>query len=167
MLGIPAYIVMPENAPAVKVAATKGYGAEVIFCESTPEARAATLEEVVKEKGAYFIHPFNNYNVIAGQATAAKELIESVDETLDILMAPVGGGGLLSGSALSAKYFSPTTRVIAAEPKRVDDAYRSFHSGKIETNTSTDTIADGLRTCLLYTSPSPRDLSTSRMPSSA
>ncbi|MCB0637686.1 MAG: threonine/serine dehydratase [Lewinella sp.] len=147
-LGVPAYIVMPENAPAVKVAATRGYGAEVIFCESTPEAREATLERVVAEKGAYFIHPYNNYDVIAGQATAAKELLEGAGQPLDILIAPVGGGGLMSGTALSAHYFSPETEVLAAEPQRVDDAYRSFHSGRIERNATTDTIADGLRTPL-------------------
>lgn len=148
VLGVPAYIVMPKNAPAVKVAATKGYGAEVVFCENTPEAREAGLEEVVARTGAYFIHPFNDYNVIAGQATAAKELIEDVDNIFDILMAPVGGGGLMSGTALSGRYYAPTSKVIGAEPQMVDDAYRSFHSGKIEKNDTTDTIADGLRTYL-------------------
>lgn len=147
-LGVPAYIVMPENAPAVKVAATKGYGAEVIFCESTPEAREAALAEVVARTEAYFIHPFNDYNVIAGQGTAALELIEDAPHKLDIIMAPVGGGGLLSGTALATHYFSPGTRVMAGEPLLVDDAYRSFHSGKIEYNTTTATIADGLRTPL-------------------
>jgi threonine dehydratase len=147
-LGVPAYIVMPDNAPAVKVAATQGYGAEVIFCESTPEAREATLNEVVARTGAYFIHPFNDYNVIAGQATAALELMEDTPGTLDIVMAPVGGGGLLSGTALATHYLSPGTQVIAGEPLLVDDAYRSFHSGQIEYNTTTATIADGLRTPL-------------------
>ena len=148
VLGVPAYIVMPNNAPAVKVAATKGYGAEVVFCENTPEAREAGLEEVVARTGAYFIHPFNDYNVIAGQATAAKELIEDVDNIFDILMAPVGGGGLMSGTALSGRYYAPTSKVIGAEPQMVDDAYRSFHSGQIEKNETTATIADGLRTYL-------------------
>lgn len=147
-LGVPAYIVMPENAPAVKVAATKGYGAEVIFCESSPEGRATMLEKVVKEKKATFIHPFDDYNVIAGQATVAKEMIEYLNNPLDILMAPVGGGGLLSGTALSAKCFSEGIQVIAAEPAKVDDAKRAFISGKLEVNASTDTIADGLRTPL-------------------
>lgn len=146
--GVPAYIVMPENAPAVKVAATRGYGAEVIFCESTPEAREAKLEEVVAETGAYFIHPFDDYNVIAGQATTALELLQDGPNHFDILMAPVGGGGLLSGTALTAKYFSPESIVIAAEPYEVDDAYRSFHSGEIQRNETTNTIADGLRTPL-------------------
>jgi len=147
-LGVPAYIVMPENAPQVKVAGTRSYGAEVIFCASTPEARTAKLAEVVAATGAYFIHPFDDYNVIAGQATAAKELLEDAGSELDILMAPVGGGGLLSGTALTAHYFAPQALVIASEPHAVDDAYRSFHSGKIEHNASTDTIADGLRTPL-------------------
>lgn len=147
-LGVPAYIVMPKNAPSVKVAATKGYGAEIIFCESTPEAREAMLEKVVNKKKATFIHPFDNYDVIAGQATAAKELIEHLDESLNIIMAPVGGGGLLSGTALSASYFSANTKVIAAEPAKVDDAKRAFISGQLESNINTDTIADGLRTPL-------------------
>lgn len=145
-LGVPAYIVMPENAPAVKVAATKDYGAEIVFCESTPEGREAMLKKVVAENKATFIHPFDNYSVIAGQATAAKELIEQLDSPLDILMAPVGGGGLLSGTALAAKYFSSGTTVIAAEPAKVDDAKRAFISGELEKNATTDTIADGLRT---------------------
>ncbi len=149
VLGVPAYIVMPENAPAVKVAATRGYGAEIIFCESTPEAREETLEAVVAEKGAYFIHPFNDHNVIAGQATAAKELLEDAGAQFDVLMSPVGGGGLMSGTALTGRYFSEKRLTIfGAEPKMVDDAFRSFHSGQLETNTTTDTIADGLRTYL-------------------
>ena len=146
--GVPAYIVMPENAPAVKVAATKGYGAEVIFCESTPEAREAKLEEVVQQTGAYFIHPFDDYNVVAGQATTALELLQDGPEHFDILMAPVGGGGLLSGTGLSAHYFAKNIKVIGAEPFEVDDAYRSFHSGEIQRNETTNTIADGLRTPL-------------------
>lgn len=147
-LGIPAYIVMPENAPSVKVAATKGYGAQVIFCESTPEARAEKLEEVVAQTGAYFIHPFDNYNVIAGQATAAVELLTTVEGDLDIVMAPAGGGGLLSGTALAVHYFAKNTQVIGGEPFEVDDAYRSFKSGQLQYNETTNTIADGLRTPL-------------------
>lgn len=148
VMGVPAYIVMPENAPSVKVAATKGYGAEVIFCENTPAAREAKLEEVVAKTNAYFIHPFDNYNVIAGQATAAKELLEDVSSPLDMFLAPVGGGGLLSGMALSAHYLAPNSKVIGTEPAEVDDAYRSFHSGTLQTNQTTNTIADGLRTPL-------------------
>jgi threonine dehydratase len=148
LLGAPAYIVMPENAPAPKIAATRSYGAEVIFCAPTPEAREQTLEEVVARTGATFIHPYNDWHVIAGQATAAVELFEDAGAPLDVIIAPVGGGGLMSGTALATRYFSPGTRVIGAEPQRVDDASRAFRSGQIEKNASTDTIADGLRTPL-------------------
>ena len=147
VLGIPAYIVMPENAPEIKKKATEGYGARIIFCAPTQAAREDALERVVADTGAWFIHPYNDYNVIAGQATSALELIEDTS-CLDALMAPVGGGGLMSGTALSAHYFAPDARVYGAEPERVNDAWRSFHSGKIETNAHTDTIADGLRTNL-------------------
>lgn len=147
LLGIPAYIVMPIDAPSIKKAATEGYGARIIFCSPTVESRESTLEQVVEETGATFIHPYNDYNVIAGQATCAVELIEDT-EAPDIIMAPIGGGGLMSGTALSTHYLLPQTEVIGAEPKAVDDAYRSFHSGRIESNPSTDTIADGLRTTL-------------------
>lgn len=146
-LGVPAYIVMPENAPASKRAATLGYGAEVISCAPTIEARQETLDQVVAQTGATFIHPYDNFHVIAGQATAAKELIEDAP-ALDIIMAPVGGGGLMSGTALSSSYFSPDSRIFGAEPKAVNDAARSFASGRLETNASIDTIADGLRTNL-------------------
>ena len=147
LLGIPAYIVMPDTSPAIKKAATEGYGAEVILCENTLAARESTLEKVVARTGATFIHPYNDYNVIAGQATAAKELIEDT-EHLDCIIAPIGGGGLMSGTALSARYFSPGTLAYGAEPKAVDDAYRSFKSGILQENTTIDTIADGLRTNL-------------------
>ena len=147
LLGIPAYIVMPDTSPAIKKAATEGYGAEVILCENTLAAREGSLEAVVERTGATFIHPYNDYNVIAGQATAAKELIEDT-EALDCIIAPVGGGGLMSGTALSTRYFSPGTLAYGAEPKAVDDAYRSFKSGTLLENTTIDTIADGLRTNL-------------------
>lgn len=147
LLGIPAYIVMPENAPSIKKAATQSYGAEIIFCEPTIESRESTLAEVVERTGATFIHPYNDYNVIAGQATSAYELLQDVEE-LDTIIAPIGGGGLMSGTALSTRYWSPSTKVIGAEPKAVDDAWRSFQSGEIETNATTYTIADGLRTNL-------------------
>ncbi len=147
LLGIPAYIVMPENAPSIKKAATQSYGAEIIFCEPTIESRESTLAEVVERTGATFIHPYNDYNVIAGQATSAYELLQDVEE-LDTIIAPIGGGGLMSGTALSTRYWSPSTKVIGAEPKAVDDAWRSFQSGEIATNATTDTIADGLRTNL-------------------
>jgi len=145
--GIPAYIVMPENAPTAKRKATAGYGAEIITCAATLASRQTTLEQVVERTGATFIHPYNDYNVITGQATTAKELIEAVDK-LDVLMAPIGGGGLMSGTALAAKYWLPSAAVIGSEPALVDDAYRSFHSGQLKTNERTDTIADGLRTNL-------------------
>ncbi|MCB9264405.1 MAG: pyridoxal-phosphate dependent enzyme [Lewinellaceae bacterium] len=147
LLGIPAYIVMPDTSPAIKKAATQGYGAEVILCENTLAARERTLEKVVARTGATFIHPYNDYNVIAGQATAAKELLEDT-KTLDCIIAPVGGGGLMSGTALSARYCSPGTLAYGAEPKAVDDAYRSFKSGTLQENSTIDTIADGLRTNL-------------------
>ncbi len=147
MLGIPAYIVMPENAPAIKRAATEGYGATVTPCTNTLEARESTLEQVVAETGATFIHPYNDYNVIAGQASCAKELLEE-QPGLEVLIAPVGGGGLISGTALSARYFAPGVKVYGAEPSAVDDAYRSFKSGTMQHNTTTDTVADGLRTNL-------------------
>ncbi len=147
-LGAPAYIVMPHNAPAPKIAATRGYGAEVVFCEPTPEAREQALAELVARTGATFIHPYNDWHVIAGQATAAKELLEDAGTPLDIVMAPVGGGGLLSGTALAVRYFSDTARTLGAEPERVNDAWRSMQSGQIEKNETTDTLADGLRTPL-------------------
>lgn len=145
--GMKAYIVMPETSSKPKVEATKGYGAEVIFCENSIQARQDTLDQVVERTGATFIHPFNDYHVIAGQATAAKELIEDVGE-LDIVMAPIGGGGLMSGTALVTRHLLPDAKVFGAEPEIVDDAYRSVQSGKIEVNTRIDTIADGLRTNL-------------------
>lgn len=148
LFNVPAHIVMPENAPAIKVAAVQGYGAQITFCESTPEARVATLEEVVAQTDAHFIHPYDNYDVITGQATAALELHQDVNADLDIVMSPIGGGGLMSGTALYAHYCMPNTTVYGAEPFEVDDAYRSFHAGEIQYNETTNTIADGLRTPL-------------------
>lgn len=148
LAGIPAYIVMPENAPKVKVAAVRGYGAEVIFCQPTLQAREDTLDEVVARTGAYFIHPYNYYPVIAGQATAAMELFEQAENPLDILIAPVGGGGLLCGTALAAHYFSSATQVISGEPAGADDAWQSLQAGRIIPQTGPDTVADGLRTSL-------------------
>jgi threonine dehydratase len=146
IMGIKSYIVMPRTAPAIKKRGVEGYGGEIFECEPNLQSRETTLAEVVKRTGAVEIHPFNNYDVITGQATAAKELIEEVPG-LDIVMAPVGGGGLLSGPALTVKYFSPNTVVIAGEPEGADDAYRSLKSGKIEPSQS-DSIADGLLTSL-------------------
>jgi len=145
--GIPAYIVMPENAPRIKVEATRDYGATIRFCQPNQASREEELEKVLASTGAHFIHPYNHYDVIAGQATAAMELLEECP-FLDLVMAPVGGGGLLSGTALATHYFRKDAQIIGAEPKRVDDAARSLRSGKIEVNERTDTIADGLRTTL-------------------
>jgi threonine dehydratase len=146
ILGIPAYIVMPSNAPQIKKEGVKGYGGQIFECEPTVQSREATLAEVMTKTGATEIHPFNNYHVMAGQATAAKELYEEVND-LDFLLAPVGGGGLLSGTLMATKFFSPKTKVIAGEPEGADDAYRSMQSGKIELSQS-NTIADGLLTSL-------------------
>jgi len=146
ILGTPAYIVMPNNAPLIKKEGVKGYGGQIFECEPNLKARETTLAEVIAKTDATEIHPFNNYHVMTGQATAAKELIEDVND-LDFLMAPVGGGGLLSGTLMAAKYFSPKTKVIAGEPAGADDAYRSMQSGKIEQSQS-NTIADGLLTTL-------------------
>jgi threonine dehydratase len=146
ILGIPAYIVMPNNAPQIKKEGVKGYGGQIFECEPTLQARETTLADVISKTGATEIHPFNNYHVITGQATASKELFEEVND-LNYLLAPVGGGGLLSGTLLAAKYFSPKTKVIAGEPEGADDAYRSMQSGKIEPSQS-NTIADGLLTTL-------------------
>jgi threonine dehydratase len=146
--GTRAYVVMPETAPKVKVAAVRGYGAEVIFCEPTLEARERETERVIAERGAVLIHPFDDRRIIAGQATAAMELIEEVPE-LDLIVAPVGGGGLVSGTALAAHHLSPETAVIAAEPAAADDAYRSFETGRLQPPvTPPRTLADGLLTSL-------------------
>ena len=145
--GIPSYIVMPSNAPEIKKKAVKGYGGEIIECEPTLQARETTLQEVVKRTGATFIPPFDYLDVIEGQATCALELLEDQPE-LDVVMAPVGGGGLLAGTALIVHYMNPQIQVIAGEPTGADDAFRSFHQGSIIPNTSTNTIADGLLTSL-------------------
>jgi len=145
--GIPAYVVMPETAPHVKKLAVAGYGAEIVFCKPTLEARERALAEVVARTGAAFVHPYNDLRVITGQGTAAIELCEEV-QTLDLVVAPVGGGGLLSGTAVAVSLVSPGTAVIAAEPEKADDAYRSFKSGHIVPSLDPNTIADGLRTSL-------------------
>jgi threonine dehydratase len=146
-VGTKAYIVMPNNSPSVKVNAVKGYGAEVTFCEPNQQAREETLQAIVDRTGAEFIHPYNDERVITGQATCAKELIEEIP-SLDFLLAPVGGGGLLSGTLLSAHYFSSTTKVYAGEPEGAADAILSLKSGKIESAPYINTIADGLLTKL-------------------
>lgn len=147
MRGIPAFVVMPENAPKIKVKAVKGYGAKITFCESTQQARESTLEEVVSQTGATFIHPYDDARVIAGQGTAAIELLEDHPD-LDMILTPVGGGGLLSGSSISAKAIKPKLSVIGTEPEMADDAFRSYKSGKRIPVQNPDTIADGLRTSL-------------------
>lgn len=146
ILGIPAYIVMPNNAPQIKKAGVLGFGGQIFECEPTLASRETTLAGVISKTGATEIHPFNNYHVMTGQATAAKELFEEVND-LEYLIAPVGGGGLLSGTLLAARFFSPQTKVIAGEPEGADDAYRAMQSGKIEQSQS-NTIADGLLTTL-------------------
>jgi threonine dehydratase len=145
--GIPAYIVMPENAPAVKKAAVAGYGGQITFCKPTLQARETTTAQVVEKTGAIVIHPYNDYRVIAGQGTAALELLEEVSD-LEVIIAPVGGGGLLSGTAIAAKGLSPNIRVIAAEPEMADDAYRSLKAGHIIPSENPKTVADGLLTSL-------------------
>lgn len=145
--GCPAFIVMPDSSSVVKINGVKEYGGRITFCESNLASREQTLARVVQQTGATEVHPYNDYRIIAGQATAAMELIEDAP-TLDVVMAPVGGGGLLSGTALSTAYFSPATKVYAAEPLGASDAYRSFSSGKLVPSENPDTIADGLLTSL-------------------
>lgn len=145
--GIRAFVVMPENAPGVKKTAVAGYGAQITFCESTPQSRETTCASIVAEAGATFIHPSNAFRVICGQGTAALELCEDVQD-LDVVMVPVGGGGLLSGTAIAVSAVSPKTAVIAGEPENADDAYRSLQAGKIIPAGNPQTIADGLRTSL-------------------
>ncbi len=147
MLGIPAWIVMPSNAPAVKKAAVREYGGRIVECEPTLQAREETLQRVVADTGATFVHPYNDVHVILGQGTAALELLADAGP-LDLLVAPVGGGGLCAGTALAAHYLSPPTRIIGAEPLAADDAWQSLHSGHIIPQSNPQTIADGLRTSL-------------------
>lgn len=146
-VGTKAYIVMPSTSPQVKVDAVREYGAEIIFCEPTQQARESTLWDIVQRTGAEFVHPYDDYRVIAGQATCAKELIEEISN-LDHIVAPVGGGGLLSGTLLSAHSFSPTISVYAGEPEGAADAVLSLKSGKSEKAPYINTIADGLLTSL-------------------
>jgi threonine dehydratase len=147
MLGIKAYIVMPESSPQVKVNAVKGYGAEVTICASNQAARESTLQGIVDKTGATFIHPYDNDEVITGQATCVKEIIEAMPD-VDIVVTPVGGGGLLSGTCLGAHYFKPGLKVYAGEPEGAADAVLSIQSGKVEKAPFVNTIADGLLTTL-------------------
>ena len=145
--GIPAYIVMPNNAPKVKQASVSRYGGKIVLCEPTLEAREAAAARIVAETGATLIHPYNDLRVMAGQGTSAIELLEDVPD-LDLILCPVGGGGNLSGMAVAAKGMKPDIRVIGVEPKGADDASRSFRTGQIVPMPDPKTIADGLRTAL-------------------
>lgn len=145
--GIPAHVVMPSNAPAAKVAAVRAYGAHITFCEPTLEARERMLDGVVAAHGAEVVHPYNDERVIAGQGTAALELIDEVGD-LDVIMTPVGGGGLLSGTAITTHALLPDAHVIAAEPEGAQDAWQSMRAGRLIPSVSPKTIADGLLTSL-------------------
>jgi threonine dehydratase len=145
--GIPAYIVMPENAPQVKKDAVAGYGGHITFCEPTLEARESTLAGVVDKTGANIVHPYNDERVIAGQGTAALEFLEEVPD-LDVIITPVGGGGLLSGTSIAATEIKKGIRVIAGEPEMADDAFRSLKAGEILPSVKPKTVADGLLTSL-------------------
>jgi threonine dehydratase len=145
--GIPAYIVMPDNAPQVKKDAVAGYGGKITFCKPTLEAREATLASVVEKTGSTVVHPYNDERVIAGQGTATLELLEEVPE-LDVIIAPVGGGGLLSGTSIAATEIKKGIRVIAGEPEMADDAFRSLKAGEIMPSVNPKTVADGLLTSL-------------------
>lgn len=142
--GIKATVVMPNTAPEAKKAAVRGYGGEVLECEPSTAAREAMLEELVARTGADFVHPYNDHRVIAGQGTCSLELCEDIDN-LDAVVAPIGGGGMVSGTCLTLSNVSPKTKIYAAEPKNADDVYRSFHAGKIIEDDSPQTIADGLK----------------------
>ena len=145
--GIPAYIVMPSNSARAKMEAVRAYGGRIYECEPNIESREATARRVIEETGAAPVHPYNNLQVITGQGTAALELLEEVPD-LDVVITPVSGGGLLSGTAIAAKSLRPQIRVVGAEPRNADDAYRSLGAGRIEPAAKTETIADGLRATL-------------------
>ncbi|HAX68862.1 MAG TPA: serine dehydratase, partial [Anaerolineae bacterium] len=145
MRGIPAYIVMPSNAPQVKKNAVAAYGGQITFCEPTLEARESTMESIRLDTGATVVHPYNDERVIAGQGTAALELLEDVPD-LDVILAPVGGGGLLSGTSIAATETKRGIRVIAGEPEMADDAFRSMQAGEIIPSVDPKTVADGLLT---------------------
>jgi threonine dehydratase len=147
MNNIPAYIVMPDNSPEVKKKAVASYGARIYYCKPTLEARESTMEKVIKETACTFIHPYNRFDIIAGQGTAALELMEDVPG-LELIMAPVGGGGLINGTAICVKSLDPAIKVWAGEPAGADDAYRSMKSGEILPSINPKTMADGLLTSL-------------------
>jgi threonine dehydratase len=145
--GVPAYVVMPENAPKVKILAIEAYGGKITFCAPKVSARKEACDRVQAETGAYLVHPYDDDRIIAGQATAAKELLEEVPD-LDAVLAPVSGGGLLSGTCLGAKGIRPDVHIIGCEPERADDTFRSLSTGTLQSLDSSDTIADGLRASL-------------------
>lgn len=147
LLGVSVTVVMPRTAPAIKRAATEGYGARIVLCEPTLAAREAAVAEEMARHGSTLVHPFDNWHVIAGQGTVAWELLDQAGP-LDAVVCPVGGGGLLSGTAVAVKGKSPSTQVIGAEPTAADDARRSLESGVIEPSGDPKTVADGLRTSL-------------------
>ncbi len=142
--GIPATVVMPNTAPQAKKDAVSGYGATIVECEPSTSSREAVFAEVMASSGADFIHPYNDPRVIAGQATCAKEIFEELGE-FDALVAPIGGGGMISGSCLSLSNISPKTKIYGAEPEQADDAYRSLKAGYIIADDAPVTIADGLK----------------------
>jgi threonine dehydratase len=147
MNGIKAYIVMPENAPSVKKAAVAGYGARITYCKPTLSAREETCNSIIEREGATLVHPYDNFNVICGQGTAALELLEDVDD-LEIIIAPIGGGGLMSGSSICSRGIKSNIKVIGAEPFNANDAWKSFKSGELIPSVNPLTIADGLLTSL-------------------
>ncbi|WP_396635338.1 pyridoxal-phosphate dependent enzyme [Maribacter sp. R86514] len=146
-VGVTAHIVMPNTAPEVKKVGVREYLGKIYECEPTVEARQSLADEIGRKTGATFIHPSNDNNVILGQGTAALELLEKQPD-LEFIFCPVGGGGLIAGSALAVKYLGDDCKVYGAEPFEADDAYRSLQSGKIESNDTTNTMADGLKTML-------------------
>lgn len=142
--GIPCTVVMPRTAPQAKKDAVRGYGGRVVECEPSTSSREAVFAEVVAATGAEFVHPYNDPRVIAGQGTCSRELIEQV-EGLDAVIAPIGGGGMVSGTCLTLSNLAPQVKIYAAEPEQADDAYRSFKAGRIIADDAPDTVADGLK----------------------
>ncbi len=142
--GIPCTVVMPRTAPQAKKDAVKGYGGRVVECDPSTSSREAVFAEVLKETGAEFVHPYNDPRVIAGQATCSRELLEQVGE-LDAVVAPIGGGGMISGTCLTLSTLAPGVEIYAAEPKNADDAARSFRAGHIIADDAPETVADGLK----------------------
>jgi len=147
MNNVKAYIVMPETAPAVKKNAVAGYGADITFCQPTLKAREETASEITRKTGASLVHPYDNFNVICGQGTAALELLEETGK-LDIIVAPVGGGGLMSGTSTAARGIDPSIKVVGAEPLNASDAWKSFTTGILTPSVNPLTVADGLLTSL-------------------